>query len=334
MSHATEDTKPILVTGGTGFVGSAAVRRLALDSECPVRVLVRPTSDRRPLTALDPQPEYAVGDVLDKPSLLEAMKGCRLAVNCAGLNSFWQRTRKPYRQLNIEAVRNVVEAAIDSGVDKLVQVSTVMAYGFPADSPFTESSSPGRHASEYARSKSEGDRVARHLCEGAGLPLVTVYLAAVVGAGDRKPVMQIERFVRGKVPLLIDSPHRFTYLHIDDAAEAIARATLAEGNGGERYLVGRDRLTTQEYFEIIAAASGAHLPRRTIGRGTTLTLAWLMSAVARVTGRPPLMPYDLMATVYRDSLLFDGSKAERQLGLTYTPVESGLREAVIEISKR
>ncbi len=76
------------------------------------------------------------------------------------------------------------------------------------------------------------------------------------------------------------------------------------------------------------------MPKRTIGRRTTLTLAWLMSTLAKITGRPPLMPYDLMATVYRDSLLFDGSKAERLLGLEYTPVQSGLREAVADILKR
>ena len=105
-------------------------------------------------------------------------------------------------------------------------------------------------------------------------------------------------------------------------------------NAGERYLVGRDRLTTREYFEIIADASGVPLPGRTIGKHTTLTLARLMSAAAKITGRPPLMAYDLMATVYRRSLLFDGSKAERDLGLRYTPVESGLRDAVAEILGR
>ena len=106
-----------------------------------------------------------------------------MVINCAGLNSFWERSHIPYRQLNIEAVRNIAEAAIQSGLDRMVHVSTVMAYGFPADSPFSEESPPGQHASEYALSKSEGDRAARELCKEAGLPLVTVYLAAVVGPG-------------------------------------------------------------------------------------------------------------------------------------------------------
>jgi dihydroflavonol-4-reductase len=334
VSETPPMTPLILVTGGTGFVGSAVVTRLSREPECRVRVLVRATSDRGFLASLDPRPESVVGDVLDKASLLSAMRGSDLVVNCAGLNSFWERSRRPYCLLNIEAVRNVAEAAIESGLTKMVQVSTVMAYGFPADSPFSEESTPGTHVSQYARSKSRGDSVAQELCRRAGLPLVTVYLAAVVGAGDRKSVMQIHRFVRGAVPLMIDSPHRFTYVHIDDAAEAIVRATLAQDNAGERYLVGRDRLTTKEYFEIISAASGVPLPKRTIGRRTTLTLARLMSAAAKVTGRQPLMPYDLMATVYQDSLLFDGSKAERLLGLEYSPVESGLRDAVADVLRR
>ena len=329
-----EGPGPVLVTGGTGFVGTAVVRRLAQEPSCSLRLLARLDSDLGPLASLARPPEVIIGDVTDRPSLLEAARGCGMVINCAGLNSFWERSRRPYRELNIDAVRNVAEAAVESGAQKMVQVSTVMAYGFPADSPFREESPPGRHASEYARSKSEGDQTARDVCESAALPLVTVYLAAVVGAGDRKSVMQIDRFVKGKVPLIIDSPYRFTYVHIDDAAEAIARAALAPRNAGERYLVGRDRLTTQEYFEIIADASGVRMPPRTIGKHTTLTLAWLMSAAAKITGRPPLMAYDLMATVYRASLLFDGSEAERKLGLHYSPVESGLRDAVGEILGR
>jgi dihydroflavonol-4-reductase len=326
--------KPILVTGATGFVGSAVVRRLSAEPGCPVRVFLRTTSNRGILRDLDPPPEATIGDLFDRSSLIRAMSGCGMVINCAGLNSFWERSRAPYRRLNVDAVGNVAKAAIDSGLAKMVQVSTAMAYGFPKESPFSEESLPGPHASEYARSKSQGDNVARELCQRAGLPLVTVYLAAVVGAGDRKSVMQIDRFVKGQVPLMIDSPHRFTYVHIADASEAIVRAALAEGEAHERYLVGRDRLTTLEYFQIITSASGVPLPKRTIGRRTTLTLAWLMSGWARITGRPPLMPYDLMATVYRDSLLFDGSKAERQLGLAYTPVENGLREAVADLLER
>jgi dihydroflavonol-4-reductase len=325
------DAGKILVTGGTGFVGSAVVRRLAQEPSCSLRVLVRPTGDRHLLDNLPGSPEVMIGDVRDKRSLLQALEGCSLVVNCAGRNSFWERTRRPYRELNVEAVQAVAEAALESGIDKMVHVSTAMAYGFPADSPFTENSAPGTHASEYARSKAQGDRIALRLCETAGLPLVIVYLAAVVGAGDRKPVMQIGRFVRGKVPLMIDSPYRFTYLHIEDAAEAIVRATLHPGNVGQRYLVGRDRLTTREYFEIIAAASGTPMPARRLGRRSALALARLMSIFATVSGTPPLMPYDLIATVYRGSLLFDGSKAERELGLRYTPVEDGLRDAVAEI---
>ena len=136
-----------------------------------MRVFLRPSSDRASLASADRSPEFAVGDVTDRSSLVQAMRGCRLVVNCAGLNSFWERSREPYRRLNVEAVGTVAEASIQSGLEKMVQVSTVMAYGFPADSPFSEESAPGEHASEYARSKSEGDRLARELCDKAGLPL-------------------------------------------------------------------------------------------------------------------------------------------------------------------
>jgi dihydroflavonol-4-reductase len=200
--------------------------------------------------------------------------------------------------------------------------------------PFRESTPPGPHMSDYARSKFDGDTLAWELHARGGLPLVVVYLAAVIGRGDAKAVMQIERFVRGRIPFLIRSDNRFTYVHIRDAAEAIVRAAEKEGNLGEAYLVGGERLSTADYFRLISELSGAPMPRRTIGRGTTLLLSRLLTLWAAITGRPPLLPLDLMRTQYRDSLLFDGSKAERELGVVYTPIREALREAIEELRER
>jgi dihydroflavonol-4-reductase len=282
------------------------------------------------------QPNVAVhrGNLSDKRSLVAAMDGCDWVLNCAGLNSFWESDERVFHQINVEGTRNVMEAALEARVSKVVHVSTVMAYGFPEASPFDEQSEPGIHVSKYARSKYDGDRIAWELHETSGFPLVVVYLAAVVGAGDRKSVMQISRFLRGQIPALIDSQSRFTYVHVGDAAKAIVRAAEKEGNEGERYLVGNQRLTTMEYFDIISQVSGVAMPRWTIGRRTALLLSRLMSGWARLTKRPPLMPYDLMRTAYRESLLFDGSKAERDMGISYTPVRVALEEAIGDITKQ
>ncbi len=145
--------------------------------------------------------------------------------------------------------------------------------------------------------------------------------------------MQISRFLRGQIPAMIDSQSQFTYVHVDDAAKAIVRAAEKEGNKGERYQVGNQRLTTMEHFCIISQVSGVAMPRWTIARRTAILLSGLMSGWAHLTKRPPLMPYDLMRTAYRGSLLFDGSKVERDLGISYMPIEVALEEAIGDVTK-
>jgi dihydroflavonol-4-reductase len=301
-------------------------------------VLVRANSDFSPLWRLVKERgarfKFHVGNTLDSGSLREAMARCDCVLNCVGLNSFWEPDPSRYRAVNVEGVRNVMEAALAIGVTKVVHVSTVMSYGFPAESPFREESPPGPHTSEYARSKHEGDEIAWQLHRERDLPLVTVYLAAVVGAGDPKPVMEIRRFVEGRVPALIDSPHQFTYVYVKDAAEAIVRAAEHENNVGERYLVGNQRLTTRQYFELISRVAEVPMPRAVLDRRTALALARALTAGADHGAWNQIMPRDLIETVYRGSLVFDGSKAERDLGLRYTSIHVALEDAVADLHAR
>ena len=218
--------------------------------------------------------------------------------------------------------------AHEAAVEKVVNVSTVMAYGFPQEQPFIEDSEVGPHTSNYAHSKFLGDREASIRHKKQGLPLVTVYLAAVLGAGDQKDVMKVSRFIEGRVPLMINSPHRFTYVHINDAAEAIARAAEKQDNIGERYLVGKYSMTTREYFDTISELSGVPVPNKTIGKLAAMALASLLTTWSNIIKRPPLMPLDLIRTVYKGDLIFDDSKAEMELGLTYTPIRQALGDVI------
>jgi dihydroflavonol-4-reductase len=320
---------PVLVTGATGFVGGAVVRHL-LDRGAEVRCLVRDRVRAAALDRLGTPVEIRVGDITDPESLGPALEGAALVINCAGLNSFWEPDGRAFTRINVEGARNVVQAAARARAGKVVHVSTAMAYGFPIESTFTAGSRPGPHMSEYARSKHEGDEAALRAAREGGLPLVVVHLAAVVGRGDPKSVMQIRDFVRGRIPLMIRSPNLFTYVAIDDAAAAIVAAGLAEGNAGARYLVGNERLTTTEYFRIISDLSGVPIPRLSIGRGAAMALARLLTAWAAVVRRPPLLPLDLARTQFRGSLLFDGDSAAAALGISYTPIRRALADAVAD----
>ena len=325
--------RKVLVTGASGFIGSAVSARLS-EAGYEVYALLRRKSKRSTAERSDRYADVLFGDTGDKSSLVEAMKICDAAVNCAGLNSFWEKDRSLYRKANVEGVKNVMEAALETGVRKIVHISTAMAYGFPHEPVFNEESETGPHMSEYARSKYEGDSIAWDLHRKKGLPLTVLYLGAVLGRGDRKSVMQVERFLEGGIRVMIDSEYRFTYVYVGDVAEAVLRAIEKEDVAGKRYLIGKERLTTREYFQIISDIAGVPMPKRTIGRLQTLFLARVLTALSFFTGRRPLMPIDLMRTVYRGSLLFDGSRAERELGITYTPIRSALKERVDELSGR
>lgn len=320
---------PVLVTGATGFVGGAVVRHL-LAKGAAVRCLVRDRARAAALDGLGSPVEIRVGDITEPASLGPALEGAALVINCAGLNSFWEPDRRAFTRINVDGARNIVWAAVRARAGKVVHVSTAMAYGFPTGAPFTAGAAPGPHMSDYARSKHEGDEAALRAARDGGLPLVVVHLAAVVGRGDSKSVMQIRDFVRGRIPLMIRSPNRFTYVAVDDAAEAIIAAGLTEGNAGTRFLVGDQGLTTTEYFRIISELSGVPVPRLSIGRGAAMVLARLLTAWAGVVGRPPLFPLDLARTQFRGSLLFDGDTAAAALGISYTPIRVALAEAVAE----
>jgi dihydroflavonol-4-reductase len=323
-------SKAVLVTGASGFIGSAVAARFSAAGYA-VRCLLRKTSDNRRVEIADGNAMVHIGDISEEESLVEAMKGCDAAVNCAGLNSFWEKDRSRYRTVNIEGTRNVMEAALQAGVKKTVHISTAMAYGFPDEPVFNEESGPGPHMSEYARSKYEGDRIAWELYREKALPLTVLYLAAVLGKGDKKSVMQVRRFVEHKIPVMIDSDYRFTYVYMGDVAEAVLRALEKDDVTGERYLIGKERFSTREYFQIVSEITGVQMPNRTIGRTQALFLAAVLTALSSVTGKRPLMPIDLMRTVYRGSVLFDGSKAELELGISYTKIRFALQERVDEL---
>lgn len=170
----------VFITGATGFIGSHVAKRLA-QTEHQMRCLVRETSDVGELKKLGAT--LVTGDIVDKGSVLEGMRGCDWVLDIAGLYSFWEPKKQVFTDVNITGTRNVMECALELGVAKVVHISTAGIYGKPEDIPFTEESSVGPDRfCEYFRTKYEGDLIAWELHRTKGLPLVMVYPGAVLGA--------------------------------------------------------------------------------------------------------------------------------------------------------
>jgi len=318
----------VFVTGGTGFVGKPTVGRLVEEGH-EARCLVRRTSRTGELEELGC--ELAYGDVTDKASVLAGMKGCQWVVNLANVYSFWEPDRRIYRRVNVMGTRNVMEAALEASVSKVAHVSTLVVWGNTPDAPFTEESPVGtRRFTEYAQSKYEGDEVVWDLYRQKGLPVVVLYPGAVLGAGDPKATGQYVRdLIERRVPARIFEDSAFTFVHVDDVAEAIVRALRKEGNLGEKYLVGKYALTMGEVTRMVSEISGVPLPKRRLPGPVVMAGAALMTKAADLTGKPPLsgMSTDQMRNI-RESAVFDGSKSERELGLTYTPIREAIEAEV------
>ncbi len=322
----------IFLTGSTGFIGSHVVRRLA-QSKYELRCLVRKNSNIGAIKEVNAT--LVPGDVTDKNSLLNGMHGCDSVIDIAGLYDFWTPDKRMYVATNIDGVRNVMEAALESGVSKVVHVSSVVSYGKPADAPFTEGSAPGQmRFSEYARTKYEGDLVAWDLHRTRNLPLVMIYPAAVLGPGDPKaPGRYIDDFIHRRLPARVLENSIMTWVHVRDVAEVITRALEKDNNLGARYLVGKERRSFAEINAMISEVAGVRPPRMRLPDPLVTLNATMLTWLADIIKRPPPwgMSIDQIRTM-KEGFIVDGRKVERELCLEYTPVRVALEEAIASYS--
>ena len=333
LSISMKNKKILLVTGATGFVGSHFVERMLTETDYQIRCIVRDIKELGRLTAYRNKIQWVTGDILDVESLAIAFDGVWGVVNLAGYREFWSRQSNHYYSINEQGAKNVFMAALEAGVEKAVQVSTPLAFGVPKIIPFNEDSPAGKHPNRYGHSKYLGDNAAWELYQKAGLPLSIVYLAAVIGAGDDKATMEVRRAVEGNMPALVGADTTYTYVYLGDAVESIAQALIREETIGERYLVGTERATTREYFNLIGDLAGVPIPDLNIPESILKPIASVMELASRVSGVRPMLPLDVLKTTSAGSLLFDGSKAQKVLGLNYTPLSTALAESVEEIQQ-
>ena len=322
----------VTVTGASGFVGRVLVERLLQEKDLHVRCLVRPTTDRTHLHALNGDISFYEGDIMQARTLESAIESAWGVINLAGYREFWARDREHFYKINKDGAQNVFRACLTAGVAKVVHVSTPLSYGIPSELPFDEQSTPGKHPSDYARSKYLGDLVGWQLHDSESLPLCVVYLAAVIGAGDDKETMEVRRAVEKRLPALVGADTTYTYVYVRDAAEAIARALLKSNTVGRRYLIGNQRATTREYFNIIGKLADVPIPNFNIPERWLMPAAKAMSWLSGRTGKRPLIPLDVIKTTAAGSLLFKPDRAIKDLQLQYTSLEQALAESVAEIT--
>jgi dihydroflavonol-4-reductase len=320
----------IFITGGTGFLGSEVVRQLAGTGHELV-CLVRESSDVSALNALGIT--LTSGNITDRESLDKGMRSCDALIHLANVYSFWERDPSIYQRINVEGTRNVMECALESGIRKVVHVSTAVIYGKPQpeDQPFTENSLPGTERfSQYAQSKFEGENIARRLAKEKHLPLVVVQPVSIIGPGDIKASGDyVGNVIKRNLPATGLHDSQITFVHLRDAAQVVIRALEKEDNIGETYIAGKEQITLKQYLKTIAEMANTRLPVLVFPNWLIFRISTILTWFADIFKTPPLWGMSIdQARAFAEGFRANGEKAELELGITYRPVQAAIQESV------
>jgi dihydroflavonol-4-reductase len=315
-----------LVTGASGFIGGRLVRRLVELGES-VRVLVRPDADLSGLDGLNF--DLVEGDILTAESLDKAAAGCRRIYHAAALYRLWLRNPSLIYRTNVEGTRNVIEAGLKAGVERIVYTSSAATVGLVKGGSGNEDTPVTLHdmVGHYKRSKFLAEEVANAYA-AQGAPLVIVNPTYPVGEGDVKPTptgQMIVDFIKGKMPAYLDTG--LNVVDVDDVAEGHILAA-EKGQNGRRYILGNANMTLKEILYLLADITGLPKPYCRLPFYPILGLAYLDSGISMlIPGREPRVPPDGVKMA-RQPMFFDASRAFKELGLPQTSPRVALEKAV------
>lgn len=313
-----------LVTGATGFVGSHVVRKL-LSAGHEVRILRRKNS---PLQLIDGLPvETSIGDITDRNSVFEAVKGCETVLHVAGHVSFWRGNREAQKKINVDGTRHVVEACLAHVVKRLVHTSSIAALGFAPEGRLGDETLEYNwwpYRIHYCDTKYQGELEVRQGIK-KGLDAVIVNPAVIFGAGDvhLNAGAMVFQMARGRIPFY-PPEGGCCVCDVEDVAEGHLQA-LAKGRTGERYILGGDNYTWKELSTLIAEIIGARPPKRKIPAPLYTLLGQASDLISRFTGKEPAITPESVRISAMPSY-YSSEKAVRELNYSITPFRETIRK--------
>ena len=321
-----DKNKLIFVTGGTGFLGSYLLRYLVNEGYSNIRALRRSSSSMDLLGDAADNIQWIEGDVLDPFSLQEGMEGAAQVYHCAAVVSYRAADKARIMAVNVEGTANVVNEALEAGIEKLVFASSVAALGHPKEGFKTTETTAWewkKELSSYAVSKRLAElEVWRGAAEGLNVCVINPSVILGAGRWDDGP-LKIFSLVNRNFP--ISPPGRNGFVDVRDVAKSMMRLMESDVSG-ERFIVSAENVYFQELMAQIAQALDKKAP--TIKAGNALMqLARIGDAIgALLTGRPAEIT---RVAIYHSSLLseYDHSKLVQAFGYEYTPISETIREA-------
>jgi len=317
-----------LITGASGFIGSAVLREL-LQAGQEVRALLRPSSDRRNLDGLPV--EIAVGDLNIPESVEGALAGCSSLFHVAADYRLWVPNPAEMYRTNVEGTVNLMQAALRAGVERIIYTSSVATLGLhPDGTPADEMTPVGLQdmVGDYKRSKFMAEQAVLKMLREDDLPAVIVNPSTPVGPRDVKCTptgRMILQAASGRMPAYVDTG--LNVVHVDDVARGHLQA-FTHGRIGERYILGGRNMTLKEILTEVSALTGLPVPKIRLPHQLVLPLAYLAEGWARVfMTREPFLTVN-GARLARKRMFFSSDKAGRELGFVTRPVTEAFKDAI------
>lgn len=316
-----------LITGATGFLGSA-VARLLLEEGRQLRALVRAGSDTANIDGLDL--ERVTGDLTDMASLKTAVRGCDALYHVAADYRLWIPNPQEIYAINVDGTRNLMRAAGEAGAARIVYTSSVAALGLNKDGTPADENVPVRlddMIGHYKRSKYLAEEVVRGMAAQDGLPAVIVNPSTPIGARDIKPTPTgriIVDFVNGRMPAYVDTG--LNLVHVDDCARGHLLA-FEHGKPGERYILGGENLSLREILLALGCIAGRSAPGVRLPNRLLVPFAYGAEGWGRLTGFEPRLTVDSLKMA-RKRMYFSSEKAKQELGFSSRSGEAALSDAV------
>jgi dihydroflavonol-4-reductase len=272
--------------------------------------------------------EVLTGDLRDRESLDRAVAGCGAVFHVAADYRLWAKDPSELYHSNVDGTGNLLAAALQAGVEKVVYTSTVGCIGIPEDGPGSEEVEV--HLEEmtgaYKRSKFQAEQLALEFAK-AGLPVVIVNPTAPIGDHDFKPTPTgkiVVDFLKGAMPAFVDTG--LNLVDVEDISEGQLLA-LERGRSGERYILGCENLTLEQILTRLAGISGGHAPRWRIPYAVAYAAGLASTGWANLTGQEPRAPLDAVKMA-RKKMFVSLDKAKHELGFNPGPVDGALKRAV------
>jgi len=316
--------KTVLLTGASGFIGSNVLKALVKDSDVNVRILVRAEIER------NTQFSEFIGDIRDRGSVRKAVQGADVVIHLAAFARMWSRDPIEFEQINVDGTRNVIEAAQEYGVGRVVFASSMSIFE-PASEIQTESNLKYRdhQITPYSISKWKAEM----LLDSArlrGLDVVIVYPTRVFGPGPltdaNAAAVALLRYRRGRLPLIDGGRQMSNWAFVRDVADGVIMAAFS-GKPNNRYILGGENRTLADLLKILRGIEKVGFRPINISRDMAMKIARIEEFRAKLFNSKPFVTPEWLEMVLENSSC-DIMKAVNDLNYRATPIEEALRETM------